>query len=614
MSVSSRSVSSVLDFDLSSCGEGSKPVVGKAEGKLKSEGLVRKMTLPGAVEESDSALHVKSGTKASEVFSYADAGGSSSVPDHVRQLMFTLSSKVTGHTKRVRDAVGHFLARCSREIVEEGVDVWGWSVPMVGQFRRELGKYKDLLVAGIFCRREDPVSVMAFDREEERELTFSVHVDPSGDDLHVFGIAQKVFTHGAFKRLRHAIRVTQVASGDAEDFGSLVVTPAVYGEISIVDDAVAINVNREYAMQERFKGNPYVIQVYHKVTYGDEMGIMMEAGALGNLSSWIDKLSTVDAANIVGDIIYALGALADKGVFHRDIKPKNCVLTEVEGMSLGTKRKFKRLKITDFGFARSAVKMATNYRRDFCGTPRYLAPEYIRWQSLIYVVRLMVLGEWDPDPSTWGVVERVGMDMLRREYQLMREEAAVAADAAVAAMGVTDTGCGFCAALKKIFGKEERVVDYVVREPEVRNSFTIDEALALRDRILEVNPSIVANVKGDVWAAGLVILNVLIKREAAFHSMLFLDMLFEGQGLSPTDQCCALYTHPDLQNIIDEELALYKDVPFIGLVRGMLRVDPEERLSADQCKDEYLKILRSLSYEVEEGVHANLCDIVGREL
>ena len=73
-----------------------------------------------------------------------------------------------------------------------------------------------------------------------------------------------------------------------------------------------------------------------------------------------------DAVGIVGQIASALDHLHSRGIIHRDVKPANVLVTD-DG----------RVKITDFGVARSADPSAT-LETEIYGTPHYMAPEQVR--------------------------------------------------------------------------------------------------------------------------------------------------------------------------------------------------------------------------------------------
>jgi serine/threonine protein kinase len=73
-----------------------------------------------------------------------------------------------------------------------------------------------------------------------------------------------------------------------------------------------------------------------------------------------------DLWNILEDLFIALAALQTSNVHHRDIKPANLFLVKNEGW---------RAKLGDFGFATSIEDELRSPL--FCGSPLYMAPEFM---------------------------------------------------------------------------------------------------------------------------------------------------------------------------------------------------------------------------------------------
>ncbi len=94
-------------------------------------------------------------------------------------------------------------------------------------------------------------------------------------------------------------------------------------------------------------------------------------------ASWAQNLSWLL------DVARALEAAHATGLVHRDIKPENVMIAD-DG----------RVKVLDFGIARRPKLEAITARGLLVGTPHYMAPEYIKDQSL------------DPriDQFAWGVM------------------------------------------------------------------------------------------------------------------------------------------------------------------------------------------------------------------
>ena len=131
-------------------------------------------------------------------------------------------------------------------------------------------------------------------------------------------------------------------------------------------------------LQERLKIEIKLIQIYHNhenivdlydVLYSDNndyVFIIMEYCNCGDLGDYI-KNNKLDENNIkyyMNQLRNGIQYLIENNVIHRDLKPKNIMLT----------KNYKILKITDFGFARSTID-DISLMDTLCGSPLYMAPE-----------------------------------------------------------------------------------------------------------------------------------------------------------------------------------------------------------------------------------------------
>ncbi len=88
-----------------------------------------------------------------------------------------------------------------------------------------------------------------------------------------------------------------------------------------------------------------------------------------------------DAVEYAIQLLSALSYLHDQGTIHRDIKPANLMVEQ----------KSRRLKIIDFGLARSFEQLAARGTQ-VRGTPGYMAPEQIRGEDLTAATDIYQVG------------------------------------------------------------------------------------------------------------------------------------------------------------------------------------------------------------------------------
>jgi serine/threonine-protein kinase len=87
-------------------------------------------------------------------------------------------------------------------------------------------------------------------------------------------------------------------------------------------------------------------------------------GDLGDLIESEGRLSSRRAAEIALQVAEALRTAHERGVVHRDVKPRNVLITG-----------FGHAKVADFGIARAAEASTISRPGDILGSAKYMSPE-----------------------------------------------------------------------------------------------------------------------------------------------------------------------------------------------------------------------------------------------
>jgi serine/threonine-protein kinase ULK/ATG1 len=127
---------------------------------------------------------------------------------------------------------------------------------------------------------------------------------------------------------------------------------------------------QEINIMKLLKCNPHpnIVQCLDVVEKNQDMYIIMEYCDSGDLSVLLKKpIKEKYVQFYMCQLNHGLKFLDKMKIFHRDIKPKNILLT----------RNRKILKIADFGFAK-VVEEENLIFNTLCGSPLYMAPEIMK--------------------------------------------------------------------------------------------------------------------------------------------------------------------------------------------------------------------------------------------
>ncbi|KAH9579780.1 Protein kinase domain [Trypanosoma melophagium] len=114
--------------------------------------------------------------------------------------------------------------------------------------------------------------------------------------------------------------------------------------------------------------HPFIVSLHYAFQTSSCLYLVLEFLSGGELFYHLGNVRVFDeyrAKFYCGEIALAIGYLHSRNIIYRDLKPENAVLD-----------KDGHVCLTDFGLAKMDVSDACNFT--FCGTPEYLAPEFLR--------------------------------------------------------------------------------------------------------------------------------------------------------------------------------------------------------------------------------------------
>ncbi|VAW41997.1 Serine/threonine protein kinase, partial [hydrothermal vent metagenome] len=152
--------------------------------------------------------------------------------------------------------------------------------------------------------------------------------------------------------------------------------------------------HRQYASQPEFQerflqeaqasarlNHPNIVAIYNFSSTQSYLTIVMEYVRGLSLGAYIKQLAQrrqvmelSESLNIIAQVADALGYAHRQGVVHRDIKPDNIMITQLEQPSRPDELPI-RAKVTDFGLAKLLEGGIETQSGTFMGTLPYMSPE-----------------------------------------------------------------------------------------------------------------------------------------------------------------------------------------------------------------------------------------------
>ena len=175
-------------------------------------------------------------------------------------------------------------------------------------------------------------------------------------------------------RLKEYRRIDLIAKGSVSELflaesathGNVVVlkvTPAIRKETGV--DQSMERFLQEFEMLREIR-HPNIVRIYDLGVTDDHLFLAMEHFARGDLRKRMSEgLTARQSLAFARDLAYALQAIHEVGIFHRDLKPGNVMLRDDDSIAL-----------IDFGLAKHvALKMEVTDKGLIFGTPHYMSPE-----------------------------------------------------------------------------------------------------------------------------------------------------------------------------------------------------------------------------------------------
>jgi len=126
----------------------------------------------------------------------------------------------------------------------------------------------------------------------------------------------------------------------------------------------------------------YVLSYFRSYVVNDMLWLTTEYLGTGSLDILLklEKISLNQKRVVLRDVTRGLGYLHANGIIHRDIKPRNILVSEIG-----------EVKLINFGVA-AKLEDWQQWKHSLCGTPLYMAPEVILQQDYSFEIDIWSLG------------------------------------------------------------------------------------------------------------------------------------------------------------------------------------------------------------------------------
>lgn len=147
---------------------------------------------------------------------------------------------------------------------------------------------------------------------------------------------------------------------------------------SVVKNALSRKVVMERKLLKRVSSNAYCLRLYCTYMDANLLYLLTEVAECGDLMEHMINLNVIpykDAQYYCACLVRAIAHCHASGFVHRDVKPENCLVFADGTLKLGDLGLAKELPYTvDLG---DGTKSVCSLAFTMCGTPEFLAPEFI---------------------------------------------------------------------------------------------------------------------------------------------------------------------------------------------------------------------------------------------